>query len=145
MRGIILATLFLITSTPALACQLGIPESEAIKAINLEPNAGSKSCADSPEEKCVCYEGKDWATSDLVDGELVYNSDKAFAKERKEQSEKDAVKLAEQKKIDAIKAVKDSAPLEDAKGSTVAALRAEVNELIKVVEQLRALIKEGSK
>lgn len=109
--------ILLLISFPVFACQNSLPESEARKAIALEPNAGSKSCKDLPEEKCVCYDGIDFRDADLIDGELVHNSDKKFARELKEKNEKDAEKAKEEK----CKAF-------SFKGATIAQLRQELNE-----------------
>lgn len=65
---IISAFLFSLNS---LACQNTIPQSEAVKAIALEPNAGSKSCADLPEEKCLCYDGIDFRDAEIADNEVL--------------------------------------------------------------------------
>ncbi len=48
-----------------------LPESEVIKAIALEPNAGSKLCADLPQEPCYSYEGIDWHSAKLIDNQVL--------------------------------------------------------------------------
>jgi hypothetical protein len=48
-----------------------LPESEVVKAINLEANAGSKSCADLPEEPCHNYKGIQWEFAELVENYVL--------------------------------------------------------------------------
>lgn len=48
-------------------CLNKLPQSEVTKALNLEPNAGSISCAQRPNEECICYDGIDWTTANLQD------------------------------------------------------------------------------
>lgn len=57
----------IIFSFQSHACMNRIPLSEAVKAINLEPNAGSKTCQDLPKEDCVCFDGIEWETAEIVD------------------------------------------------------------------------------
>jgi hypothetical protein len=54
-------------SCTAVACKNWIPESEAIKAINQEPNAGAITCKQLPNEKCFCFEGINWHYAKLSD------------------------------------------------------------------------------
>lgn len=119
MKVYICLCLGIIFSTSSFACRNQLPESEVIKALNLEPNAGSKSCADLPEEKCVCYDGIDWRDAELIDGELVHNSDKAFARELAEENAEKARKEKEEK-------CKNFS----FKGTTIAQLRTELNEWV---------------
>tara|TARA_R110000868_G_scaffold356082_1_gene617646 strand:+ start:384 stop:929 length:546 start_codon:yes stop_codon:yes gene_type:complete len=56
-----------------------IPESELIKALNKEPNAGSLSCKDLPNEKCYDFSGIDWNYAELVDNYVLdYVSQKQY-------------------------------------------------------------------
>lgn len=86
-----------------------LPLSEILKAINLEPNAGSISCAQLPEEQCISYEGIEWEAAiliDEVDDIGIYTGKKLLrhspvrkaAKEAKEQAEKDAEDAEKNKK-----------------------------------------------
>lgn len=65
------ALILLFSTAHILACSNFIPESEALKAINLEPNAGSKSCADLPDEKCFCYDGIDFREAEFADNMIL--------------------------------------------------------------------------
>jgi hypothetical protein len=60
------------------ACLNKLPLSEVQKAINLEAGAGAKSCADLPEEDCLCYDGIDWHTAEIKDeiinGKPIYSA-----------------------------------------------------------------------
>jgi hypothetical protein len=113
--------LLILISLPVFACKNRIPESEARKAIALEAGAGSKSCADLPDEKCLCYDGVDWYSVDLIDGQLIENSDKKFAKELKERNEKDTLKAKAEKRRNF-----------ELKGKTILELKAELNEWIQL-------------
>lgn len=53
------------------SCQNKIPYSEAVKAIAMEPNAGSKTCTDLPSEECMCYDGIIFEAAQIVDGPEV--------------------------------------------------------------------------
>lgn len=64
-------TILMLLSFSAFSQVNHLPESEVIKAINLEPNAGSVSCKDRPDEKCYSYEGIQWETAELVDNEVL--------------------------------------------------------------------------
>lgn len=48
-----------------------IPISEVVKAISMEPNAGSVSCEQKPEEECLSYSGIDWNYAELIDNEVI--------------------------------------------------------------------------
>jgi hypothetical protein len=48
------------------AYAIRIPHSEAVKAVNLEPNAGSKTCEMLPSEPCYEFNGL-WQAAELVD------------------------------------------------------------------------------
>ncbi len=101
----------------AKACQLSIPESYVPTFLNPPVSGHYKKCEEAPEEKCVCVENVDpWAT-DLIDGELVPNSDKKFARELKEKKERDD----EVSKRDKRKNFKFT-------GKTIAELRDQMNE-----------------
>lgn len=176
MKYIIL--LFFI-SLPVLACQNSIPMSEVVKAIALEPNAGSKSCKDLPLEECVCYEGIDWRDADLVDnmvldfvrkdgevtcldeddcqvklealacssGKPVKNLEslsvycavevlkKSGVKLVENPAKEAARKLAEKNKEDAEKAKELKKKSFEFKGTSIAQLRAELNEFIQLMKE----------
>jgi hypothetical protein len=68
---ILIFSLLIIAFHQVQACSNSIPMSEVVKAVALEPDAGSKTCADLPQEQCVCYDGIDWNSADLVDNEVV--------------------------------------------------------------------------
>jgi hypothetical protein len=86
----IFTVLFLIfVSTPTLACLSQAPES-IVKAMIAGQSVAGKDCSELPEERCVCFDGKDLAVFDLIDGELVENSDKKFARGLREKADKDA-------------------------------------------------------
>ena len=57
----IIVLLFLLPSL-GLTCKNWLPRSEVIKAINKEPNAGSITCKQRPNEKCICFDNVDWET-----------------------------------------------------------------------------------
>lgn len=60
----IISLLVLLFSFTSFACMNKIPRSEAIKAMSLEPNAGSKTCAELPDDPCYCYDGIDWHSAE---------------------------------------------------------------------------------
>jgi hypothetical protein len=125
-------TIIFIITFPVFACVNFIPESEAIKAIALEPNAGSKTCADLPQERCLCFEGIDWKEVDLIDGELIPNPDKKFARELKEKNESDALQL----KLEARKLARERLKALNPDGArTIADLKAMVRDLIEAVKE----------
>lgn len=117
MRSFIISIAIMAISLPAFSCRNTIPLSEAKKAVALEPNAGSKTCADLPREKCLCFDGVDWRETDLIDGELISNPDKKFARE-----------LAEKNREDSEKQKHDKCHSFQFKGATIAQLRSEMNE-----------------
>lgn len=109
--------ILLLVSFPVFACKLSIPESYVPTFLNPPVSGHYQKCEEKPEEKCHCIEDKDpWAT-DLIDGELVHNPDKKFAREHSE-------KLAEEAK----KAKEEKCKNFSFKGTTIAALKAELNE-----------------
>ncbi len=115
MKNIIF--IFLFVSFPALACRLGIPESYVQTFLNPPVSGHYEKCESKPSEKCHCVEDIDPWTHDFINGELVYNSDKAFAKELADKNAKDAEEAKKSK-------CKDFS----FKGSTIAALKLELNE-----------------
>ena len=50
----------------AFPCQNKIPLSEAEKAINKNPGAGSRSCASLANEECLCFDGIDWDYAKII-------------------------------------------------------------------------------
>ena len=108
--------LLIFISLPVFACKSKAPES-IVKAMTLGQSVTGKDCSELPEEKCVCFDGIDVMDSDLIDGELIPNPDKKFARELKEKSEAEAAKAKEEK----CKAF-------SFKGKTIAELRSELNE-----------------
>jgi len=63
MIRIILILLTCFWSIAAFPCMNFIPESEAIKAIAMVPNAGQIRCKSLPNEPCLCFDGIDWETA----------------------------------------------------------------------------------
>lgn len=129
MKILILA---LFISLPAFSCINRIPESEAIKAIALEPSTPARACL--PGEVCLCYDGMDWETAEIIeiDGEkmIVTNQSKHEAKEAKklaEKSERDAKKTA---KASALNALKNA---DTDKVTTVKDLKAIVKHLQEII------------
>lgn len=114
MKYIIVVLSFI--SMPALACKLSIPESY-IPTFLAPPVIGHyQKCEDRPKDKCHCVENVDPWTTDFIDGELVHNSDKKFAKELAE-------KNAEQARIQKEEKCREFR----FNGTTIAALREEMN------------------
>lgn len=111
-----LIILFLSINT-AFACQLSIPERDITRFLNPPVSGHYLKCEDYPEDKCVCVESVDPYATDLIDGELVYNADKAFARELFLKSSDDTKKAKETK-----------CKSFSFKGSTIAQLRNELNE-----------------
>ncbi len=105
--------IFLLVSFPVLACKLSIPESYVPTFLNPPVSGHYEKCESKPSEKCVCVETVDPWINDYIDGSFVYNSDKDFQKKLKE----DAKKAAEDKCLNF-----------SFKGSTIAALKIELNE-----------------
>ncbi len=52
-----LSLILLLFSSSSWACINQLPESEIIKAVALTPGAGTVSCAQKPDEACVCFDG----------------------------------------------------------------------------------------
>ena len=62
-----ISILLILFSSASFACENWIPKSEAIKAINQVPNAGSKTCKDLRSEKCFCFdEISEWEYAEIV-------------------------------------------------------------------------------
>jgi hypothetical protein len=116
MRNILCATLLLITTTPALACLNKISPVDARRVIEAQSYQAAETLTYQGED-AICIDGKDLLVHDLIDGELVENSDKKFSKEHSE-------KLAEE----ARKAKEEKCKNFSFKGATIAALRQEMNE-----------------
>lgn len=117
MRQFIIALFLLITSTPAFACKLSIPERDVARFLAPPVSGHYLKCEDYPEDKCHCVENVDpWAT-DYIDGELIANPDKKFARELAEKNAEDAKKAKEEKCKNFVY-----------KGTTIAQLRQELNE-----------------
>lgn len=108
--------LIIFISLPVFACKSKAPESIIRAMVNGQQVAG-KDCSELPEEACVCFDGIELKDHDYIDGELIPNSDKKFARE-----------VAEKNAQDAAKAKEDKCKNFSFKGSTIAALRAELNE-----------------
>jgi len=66
MKHLITILILLATTFSTYACNNTLPLSEVEKALALEPNAGAKSCADLPDEQCLCYDGIDFEASILI-------------------------------------------------------------------------------
>lgn len=107
------ATCFLISLN---AFANSAPES-IVRAMIAGEQVPGKECKDIPEEKCIYFGDKDLQTVDLIDGELVENPDKKFAKE-----------LAEKNAKDAAKAKEDKCKNFTFKGTTIAQLKQELND-----------------
>jgi hypothetical protein len=118
---------FLMLSMSVFACQNSLPESEVIKAIALVPGAGSKSCADLPKEKCHCYDGRDWETTSLVNGELVEDPEKAQAKRQRLEVEASNKEVSEGKKRSAKERLKN---IDWEKSMSTAQLKAVLKDMV---------------
>jgi hypothetical protein len=127
----IILILVFIFSFNSFACRNFIPESEARKAVALEPDAGSKTCQDLPQEKCLCFDGVDWRDTDLVDGQLVLNPDKKFARELAEKSAKESEEKAA---LDA-KSAEELIQNFDFKATTIAGLKTELKALVDALKK----------
>lgn len=92
------------------------PESIVRAMINGEQVPG-KDCKEVPEERCINFAGLELRDHDLIDGQLVANPDKKFARELKEKNEKEAAKAKD-----------DKCKSFSFKGTTIAQLRQELNE-----------------
>lgn len=109
--------IFILSINTAFACKLSIPERDVARFLAPPVSGHYLKCEDYPEDKCHCVENVDpWAT-DLIDGELIPNPDKKFAREHSEKMKADAKKAKEEK----CKAF-------SFKGATIAQLRQELNE-----------------
>ena len=82
----------------SFACKLSIPESYIPTFLTPPVSGHYKKCEEAPEEKCVCVESVDPWSTDLIDGELVQNSDKKFARDLKVKNEAEAEKISEEKR-----------------------------------------------
>lgn len=90
--------IFLISISSTFACNNFIPDSEADKAIALEPNAGSKQCSDLPKEECHCYDGIDFRIAvkvSEVDEIGVYTGKHHLENSPAKEADYEASKLAE--------------------------------------------------
>lgn len=106
----------LLFTSPAFACMNRISPADAKKVIE----AGSYQVAETltyDGADFICIDGKNLLESDLIDGELIANPDKKFARE-----------LAEKNKAEAEKAKEEKCKNFSFKGATIAALKAEMNE-----------------
>lgn len=124
--------LFLILiSFPAIACNNFIPHSEMLKAIALEPNAGTITCAQLPEEECYCFDGINWEYAELVTE--ITQDDLGINVETKVLKQTEAKKAAYEASLQAIK---------DAEELVIAdkeALKASCKEDIKTADTLEKL------
>jgi len=71
MRQFIISLLLLITSTPALACKLSIPERDVSRFLNPPVSGHYLKCEDYPEDKCHCVENVDPWSAELIDNMVV--------------------------------------------------------------------------
>lgn len=69
MKFIILIILFF-SFQNVFSCQNFLPLSEVVKAVNLDAGAGSVTCEQLPQEQCLCYEGINWHTAEIVDNQV---------------------------------------------------------------------------
>lgn len=139
IKFIVIACLF---SLNAFACLNTIPESEAVKAIRLEPGAGSKTCADLPEETCHCFDGIDWDVAEIREeivapdgGEpytrkvLVNNLEKIQEKRAAKELEENHREIKEGKKKSALQRLKS---FDRNKSYTAAQLKEFIADLLDV-------------
>jgi hypothetical protein len=110
-------TILAVACENAKACKLSIPESYIPTFLNPPVYGHYQKCEDKPEEKCHCVEKVDPWTADLIDGELIPNPDKKFARELAEKNARDAEKAKEEKCKTFL-----------FKGNTIAQLRQELND-----------------
>jgi hypothetical protein len=106
----------LLISLPSFACMNSISPSDLKKVVE----SGSYQVAETLTYRgvdAVCIDDKNLLEHDLIDGELIYNSDKAFAKENSEKAARDA---------EIVK--RDKCKSFSFKGKTIAELRQELNE-----------------
>lgn len=133
MRKIIIALGLTVLSTPVFACQLNLPESEVRRALNPPVSGHYVLCDEKTSEKCYCMDSIDPYTYDLIDGQLVYNSDKAFAL-------KLALEKAEAARLQALaekKAAEEYIESFEPKGNSIAALKAEMKQLADAIKKIR--------
>ena len=125
----------LLITFPVFACKIQIPTSEAQRYIDALPNGVVPlwTCADKPEEDCLCVEDVVWEQAEIVTefsrNDLGINIEK---KSIKNSATKKAQKLIERdaKKAKKITA-KENIKAFKFKGNTIKELREELNEYIK--------------
>lgn len=109
--------LILLCAFESQACKLSIPERDISRFLAPPVSGHYLKCEDYPEDKCHCVEAVDPYASDYIDGQLIPNPDKKFARE-----------LAEKNAADAEKAQEAKCKSFSFKGKTIAELKAELNE-----------------
>lgn len=131
--------IILLITFPVFACSNKIPTSEAQRYIEAMPNGVPPlySCADKPEEECICVDEIIWEQADFVteitQDDLGINIEKKVlknseAKKAQRQAEKEAQKLADDDKKAKRKAAKDKVKGFKFKGVTIKELRDELND-----------------
>jgi hypothetical protein len=71
MRDFIVILFLLLVSTPALACELLLPESEVIRALQPPVPGPYVTCDKDTKEPCYCFDGIDPWIGELVDNMVV--------------------------------------------------------------------------
>lgn len=107
------------------SCQINSPSTVFLIQSTCEKEKGEQCAALPPDINCADF--------DLIDGEFVYNSDKAFARKLKEKAEQDAAqadRLTRKSAKERLKSLK-------LKGTTAAQIRNEVEAaLLDIVKLL---------
>ena len=132
-----------------LACSNSLPESEVLKALNMEPDAGVKSCTDLPDEKCFCYDGVDWENAELIteitQDDLGINIEtKVLKKSEIKHAEREAIKEAKRIAREAKIAQKEANKTElfalkkaDIDAMTVSQRNAVIFKLLNIVQEIQ--------
>ncbi len=140
--------LFLLFLSFNAFAQNSIPESEVIKAINLEPNAGSVTCEQLPNEKCYDYTGIDWTFAELVteitQDELGINVETKVlklseVKKAEREAIREAKRIAKEAKIaqkEANKAELFALKKSDIDNMTVSQRNAVIFKLLNIVQEI---------
>jgi hypothetical protein len=65
--------ILLLITFPVFACQINIPTSEAQRYIDAMPNGVPPlySCADKPDEECLCADSIIWEEAEIIDIEVL--------------------------------------------------------------------------
>lgn len=122
----------LLFSLPSFACMNRISPVDAKKVIEAQSYQVAESLTYQGTD-FVCIDGKDLLVHDFINGQLVYNSDKAFARQL-------ALEKAEVTRLQALaekKAAEEFIEAFEPKGNSIAALKAEVKQLADAIKKTR--------